>query len=304
MTLFCDPAVDSKLHSTALDKTLVPGFPDSMLMNAVAKLGSRTAAGLAGFGDFCRFCSHTIAWIPSVFAPSADHSELYRQFYLVGTRSVMVIMVTGLFVGAVLAAQTAPQFKAMGLLESMGAVVNLSVLCELGPILVGIMLVGRVGGRFTAEIGTMHVTEQIDALRVMGTDPIRGLVVPRFLACLLLVPLLVFFASIMGILGGYYVSVELFDAQPNEFWSNASNAVAGYDIFRGPIKCFFFGGVTALICCYEGFRSGKGAAGVGRACTRSFVISCLTILILDFFLVMIISTVIRIVWGLEPKLLN
>lgn len=266
-------------------------------------MGSGTADCLSGFGDFCRFSVRTIRWIPSYFSPSRDRADFYRQCYAVGTRSVLVMMVTGLFVGAVLAVQAAPQFKAMGMINSMGAIVNLSVLCELGPILAGIMLVGRVGGRFTAELGTMRVTEQIEALRVIGADPVRTLVVPRFLACILLVPLLVFYASVMGILGGYYVSVKLFDANPAEFWLNASETVAVYDVFQGPIKCFFFGGVTALICCYTGFTCGAGAAGVGRACTRSFVASCLAILIVDFFLAMIINAVVEIVWGVEVKLL-
>jgi phospholipid/cholesterol/gamma-HCH transport system permease protein len=274
-----------------------------MTVALIAKFGAVVTDLLCGFGDFCRFCARTFSWIPSIFSPGRNRAELYRQCYLVGTRSVMVMIVTGIFVGAVLAVQTAPQFRAMGMLDSMGAIINLSVLCELGPILAGIMLAGRVGGRFTAELGTMRVTEQIDALRAMGADPIRVLVVPRFLACVMLIPLLVFYASIMGILGGYIISVELFEANAVDFWEKGRATVAMYDIVTGPIKCLFFGGATALICCYMGFRSEAGAAGVGHACTKSFVSTCMAILVLDFFLAMVISTFIEMVWGIEVKLL-
>ena len=148
----------------------------------------------------------------------------FRQFYEIGTKSTLVIMITGAFVGAVLAVQAVPQFKAMGLVSRMGTVVNLSVLRELGPVLAGIMLAGRVGGGLTAELGTMRVTEQIDAFRAMGADPIRVLVVPRFLACLLLIPVLAMYASFMGILGGFATSVYLFGASPGEFWIAAAES--------------------------------------------------------------------------------
>ena len=274
-----------------------------MSFSLIASIGRRTGDILYGFGDFCRFSGRTLSWVPSMLALRANRTSLYRQFYIVGTKSVPVMMVTGVFVGAVLAVQAGPQFKAMGMIDSLGAIINPSVLSELGPILAGIMLVGRVGGMFTAELGTMRVTEQISALKAIGADPIRVLVVPRFLACIILVPILVFYASFMGILGGYYISVELYDANPAAFWDLARTAVATYDIFTGSIKCFFFGAATALICCFMGFRSETGAAGVGRACTKSFVTSCMAILILDFFLAVLISGIIEMIWGVELKLM-
>jgi phospholipid/cholesterol/gamma-HCH transport system permease protein len=172
----------------------------------------------------------------------------------------------------------------------MGSIVNLAVLRELGPVLAGVMLAGRVGGGFTAELGTMRVTEQLDALRAMGTDPLRVLVVPRFLACVLLIPVLVLYGSFTGILGGYVISVHLYGIGSDEFWRYAAESVGFFDIFYGPIKSVFFGAAIGLICCCKGFRCAPGAAGVGRACRESFVLSCVIILALDFFLGMFLNT--------------
>jgi len=224
---------------------------------------------------------------------------LVPQLYEVGTRSVPVIMITGAFVGMVLAVQTVQQFKAIGLVARMGTIVNLSVLRELGPVLAGLMLAGRVGGGLTAELGTMRVTEQIDALSAMGADPIRILVVPRFLACVMLIPVLVLYANFMGILGGYVISVYIYGASGPEFWRHSAQAVGYFDIFYGLIKSLFFGAAISLICCYKGFHCRPGAAGVGRACTESFVASCMAILALDFFLGMFLNTIYETVFGLR-----
>lgn len=271
-------------------------------MQAVAQLGSRVTGWVDSFGDFCRFTGRTLRWIPGTVVHGHHWRAIAQQFFEVGTRSVPVVMVTGAFVGAVLAVQTVQQFKAIGMISSMGTIVNLSVLRELGPVLAGVMLAGRVGGGLTAELGTMRVTEQIDALRAMGADPIRTLVVPRFLACMLLIPLLALYASFMGILGGYVTSVHLYGANASEFWTNAAQSVHTYDIFYGPIKCLFFGGAMGLVCCYKGFHCRPGAAGVGRACTESFVASCMTILGLDLFLGMTLNSIIEMVWGIEALL--
>lgn len=268
----------------------------------VAQLGAVVYAWLNDFGDFCRFCGRTFSWIPTVVTRRRNFNPIFDQIFEVGTRSIPVVMITGAFVGAVLAVQTVSQFKAIGMIDRMGTIVNLSVLRELGPVLAGIILAGRVGGGLTAELGTMRVTEQIDALRAMGADPIRVLVVPRFLACVLLIPILVMYANFTGILGGYVVSVHLYGASQAVFWANAADAVHIYDIFYGPIKCAFFGAVVALICCFKGFHCSPGAAGVGRACTESFVASCMAILGMDFFLGMIMNSIIETIWGVRVLL--
>ena len=269
-------------------------------MNVVARVGSRTVAAMATFGDFCRFCGRTFSWALSTAGRWRNIRLLLAQTYEVGTLSVPVVMVTGAFVGMVLAAQSVLQFKAVGLEARLGSIINLSVVRELGPVLAGIMLAGRVGGALAAELGTMRVTEQIDALRAMGSDPVRVLVVPRFLACLLLMPVLVLYADLTGILGGYVIGVHVYGINAAEFWEHAARTVELFDIFSGLLKSLFFGGVMSLICCYRGFHCRPGAAGVGRACTQSFVESCMAILALDFFLGVLLNTVYTLTWGTPP----
>jgi len=255
----------------------------SNMVAAIAGLGDGAVARLEEFGDFCRFSGQSWGW--AMVGPPRWRAFrlLFPQFYAVATQSIPVVIVTGVFVGAVLAVQAQEQFKAINLESRMGTVVILSVLRELGPVLAGVMLAGRVGGAFTAELGTMRVTEQIDALRVMGADPLRVLVAPRMLACSLMMPVLVLYASFMGILGGYFVSVYVYGVNGPEFWRYAATGIRLFDIFQGPIKSVFFGAAISMICCFKGFRCSAGAAGVGRACTEAFVASCMAILAMDFF---------------------
>ncbi|KPK42741.1 MAG: hypothetical protein AMK72_14055 [Planctomycetes bacterium SM23_25] len=271
-------------------------------MAIISGLGQRTLRRLDSFGAFCRFSGRTFGWMFEGASRWRNLRLLFPQLYEIGTRSVPVVMITGAFVGMVLAVQTVMQFKAIGLVARMGTIVNLSVLRELGPVLAGIMLAGRVGGGLTAELGTMRVTEQIDALRAMGTDPIRVLVVPRFLACVLLIPVLVLYADFMGILGGYVISVHVYGVNAPEFWRHATETVEYFDIFYGPIKSVFFGMAISLVCCYKGFHCRPGAAGVGRACTESFVASTMAILALDFFLGMLLNTIYEFLFGLKVVL--
>jgi phospholipid/cholesterol/gamma-HCH transport system permease protein len=262
-----------------------------MILRLVGNLGMRTVNGLDRFGDFCRFSGSTLAWLVGSLWRWRTMRLLFPQLYEVGTRSIPVVMITGAFVGMVLAVQSIMQFKAIGRAPLMGSIINISVLRELGPVLAGVMLAGRVGGGLTAEIGTMRVTEQIDALRAMAADPIRVLVVPRFLACVLMIPVLVLYADAMGILGGYLISVYIYSVNAAQFWATAAQSVTVFDLFYGPIKSLFFGAVIALMCCYKGFTCAPGAAGVGRACTNSFVASCMAILALDFFLGMVLNRI-------------
>ena len=186
--------------------------------------------------------------------------------------------------------------------KELGAIINLSVLRELGPVLAAIMLAGRVGGALAAELGTMRVTEQIDALRAMGSDPMRVLVMPRFVACLLLAPILVLYADLMGVVGGYLIAVHVYHVNAAEFWDNAGRLVEMFDITSGLIKSVFFGATIALICCFRGFNCRPGAAGVGRACTQGFVESCMTVLAIDFFLGVLLNTIYLLSWGNPPLL--
>ncbi|MFW6132800.1 MAG: MlaE family ABC transporter permease [Planctomycetota bacterium] len=269
-------------------------------MGALRLVGRYTTSWLDEFGDFCRFSGRSLAWIPPSIVRAKYLRLLMPQFYDIGSKSIPVLMVTGAFVGMVLAVQAVTQFKAIGYLGGMGAVVSQSVLRELGPVLAGVMLAGRVGGGLTAEVGTMRVTEQINAMAVMGADPLRTLVAPRVLACVLLIPVLVLYTSFMGIIGGYAVSVTIYHIEGAVFWRHATEQVGLFDIFYGPIKSLFFGGAIGLICCYKGFRCASGAAGVGRACTQAFVASCLAILTLDLFLGMFLNALQELCFGVQP----
>jgi len=268
-------------------------------MGAIEHLGRRTRGHLASFGDFWRLVAQTFRGVPAGLTRRRDLRRLAEQMFEVGTRSLPVVMITGMFVGMVLAVQAVAQFKSAGLEAQLGAIVNLSVLRELGPVLAAVLLAGRVGGAFTAELGTMRVTEQIDALRAMGADPVRHLVTPRFLACMLLGPFLVIYADVMGIFGGYYVSVHLYNVNASLFWLHAAGAIEFFDIAIGLVKSVLFSGAIALISCHKAFHCQAGAAGVGRACTEGFVASCMVILTLDFFLNVLLGTIYVSLYGVK-----
>jgi len=256
-----------------------------------SRLGNYSRRAVEDFGDFCVFSGHTVAWTARTITSRKLWRLLIPEMYEVGYRSLPVILITGAFVGMVLAVQAIEQFRAVGLEDRMGAVVNISVVRELGPVLAGIMLAGRIGGALTAELGTMHVTEQIDALRSMGVDPIRYLVVPRFLACFFLTPILTIYANMTGSFGGWFISVVQRGVDSGPYWEFTEQAVDNYDLFSGILKSFFFGAALGLISCYKGFFCRAGAEGVGRACTEAFVASFIAILALDYFLAELLQTI-------------
>jgi phospholipid/cholesterol/gamma-HCH transport system permease protein len=202
-----------------------------------------------------------------------------------------VVALTGTFIGMVLAVQSYAQFKQMGLETRLGAVINMSLVRELGPVLAATMLAGRVGSAMAAELGTMRVTEQIDALASMGANPIRYLVVPRFLACFFMIPTLTIMADFMGVAGGHFYSVWILGIDIHHYWSNSAAFVDNFDLFSGVFKSVFFGAAIAMVACYQGFHCDAGAEGVGRAATSSFVYSFVLILILDLFLGIFLESV-------------
>jgi phospholipid/cholesterol/gamma-HCH transport system permease protein len=217
----------------------------------------------------------------------------------IGVRSVPVIMITGAFVGMTLAVQAYDQLAGMGLEEHLGVLINISVVKELGPVLAAVMLAGRIGGALTAELGTMNVTEQIDAIRSMGTDPIRYLVAPRIIACLFLTPFLIIYADLMGVVGGAAVSFLQLGINSRAYWNFSASGVELWDVAIGIVKGFFFGAAIAAISCYKGFTCREGAHGVGRACTEAFVMSFISILALDFALAVIFKAIYLTFWPLK-----
>jgi phospholipid/cholesterol/gamma-HCH transport system permease protein len=252
-----------------------------MPIGVIEEFGASVSAALAAFGDFSIFCWQVFAWMFSGWFRWKNIRLLFPQFYEVGVKTVPVVGVVGAFIGMVIAIETYSQFQALGQEDRLGEVIALSVVKQIGPVLAAVMVAGRVGGALTAELGTMNVTEQIDALRVMGSDPISYLVVPRFLACILLTPLLTVYSDLLGILGGWFISVMTLHV-PNElYWQYSERGVEHWQILEGIVKSIFFGGAIGLISCYRGFTCGSGASGVGRACTESFVQSFLAIIVLN-----------------------
>ncbi len=212
-----------------------------------------------------------------------------RQILEVGYRSQLVVLVTGAFTGAVFGAQTYFQFHRISMETAVGAVVSVSMFRELGPVLTGLMVAGRVGAAMSAEIGTMKVTEQIDALRALGVHPVDYLVVPRVLAMLVSMPLLVAECVGIGILAGMFVVVHLLDVPQVYYVDYMIKFTGARDIKMALTKGFVFGLIVVLIACREGLEAREGAVGVGRATTESVVIGSLVVLIVNFFLTMVLN---------------
>jgi phospholipid/cholesterol/gamma-HCH transport system permease protein len=255
----------------------------NMATTVVNKFGQSAAHALAAFGDFWRFFGRTLMWMGSGWWRWRNIREVFPLMYEVGTRSVPVISVTGAFIGMVLAVEAYTQFKTIGQEQRLGSIVSVSVVKQIGPVLTAVMLAGRIGGSLTAELGTMNVTEQLDALRVMGADPVRVLVVPRFLACLMMTPILTMYSDALGVLGGWLICVHSLGIPNQPFWEYARKGMDLWTINEGLVESIFFGGAIAMIACYKGFTTRAGASGVGRACTESFVASFLAIIIFNFF---------------------
>jgi phospholipid/cholesterol/gamma-HCH transport system permease protein len=216
--------------------------------------------------------------------PFVPPRELVRQGVRVGVGSIPVVVITGTFTGMVLAYQSAIAFGRFGAEELVGTVVSLSMVRELGPVLTGVMVAGRVGSAMAAELGTMRVTEQIDALVTLGVDPVRHLVVPRLLAATLLLPCLVVFANLLGLLGGAVVAVQALGTNPHVYEARALQYLAPGDLRVGLVKAAVFGATLSLVACHYGLRVSGGAREVGIAVTRAVVSSLVLILVFDYLL--------------------
>lgn len=206
------------------------------------------------------------------------------QFEQIGYKSLSIVGITSLFIGMVLALQTAYSLEEFGGKLFIGKVVSLSLVRELAPVLMSLMVGGRVGAGMTAEIGTMKVTEQIDALRALATNPVRKLVVPKVLATTLMFPLLTIISCAVGILGGLFIAVGNLHLSGNFYLRSVIDTVKYNDLASGVGKTFFFGFAIGLIACFNGLRTTGGADGVGRATTVTVVTGAITVLIMDFFL--------------------
>jgi phospholipid/cholesterol/gamma-HCH transport system permease protein len=227
----------------------------------------------------------------TTFSKRPRWSETIEQAYKIGWQSQAVVVVTGAFTGMVFAVQTYLQFHKVKMDTAVGPVVSVAMTRELAPVLTALMVAGRVGAAIAAELGTMKVTEQLDALRSMGTAPVDYLVVPRFIALLFALPLLTAEAMFFGIFSGYLVGVHLCGIDEAYFLNHMYQFTAAKDVVSGLIKAVFFAMFIALISSYKGFHAGEGAEGVGRATTEAVVVSSLTVLIANFFITVLFSKI-------------
>lgn len=262
----------------------------------IEQIGFHTIDTLANMGRFSRFVGHTMGMSLNPVKVFRGLPLILAQMYSIGVRSVYVVMITGAFVGMILAIQSYSQFASMGLEEHLGVFINIAVVKELGPVLVAMMLAGRVGGALTAELGTMNVTEQIAAIESMGTDPVQYLVMPRVLACLLLTPLLILYADFLGVITGYFIGVIQLGINSGAYLDFSANKVELWDVGVGLGKGFFFGWAIAMISCYKGFNCREGAQGVGEACTEAFVGSFISILAINYVFTVISDSIYSTFW--------
>lgn len=221
-----------------------------------------------------------------------DFKNINKQMVEVGVNSLTVTSLTSLSTGMVLGLQMGAASKNI-LNEPLyvGTAVGFSMVKELGPVLTAIVIAGRIGAAITAELGTMRVTEQIDALYTLGANPVKYLVVPRFLACVFMIPVLTIYSNLIGIMGGYFVSVYKLSIPSTRYYHDIVDFMKIGDIMHGLIKCVIFGTIIALVSCYKGFTTEGGAEGVGKATTQSVVISMVLILVTDTFLTNILQFV-------------
>jgi phospholipid/cholesterol/gamma-HCH transport system permease protein len=231
--------------------------------------------------------------LSALFSKRPSGSDLLYQLYFVGVKSQTVVLVTGAFTGMVLAAQTYFQFHKVRMDTATLAVVSVSMCSELGPVLTGLMVAGRVGAALAAELGSMRVTEQIDALRSLATHPIDYLVVPRTLATVIALPLLTTMSISVGILAGYAVAVGFLNIEAGYTWHNMIKYSSPDDPVRGLIKSVVYGAMIGIISCYKGMTCKEGAEGVGRATTEAVVFSSITILVSNFFLTLFLNRVLQ-----------
>lgn len=233
-----------------------------------------------------------LAWrsLANLFRQPRYMSDWMMQADLIGVGSLSIVVLTGFFTGAVLALQTSKTLEQFGSLSLTGQVVSLSMVRELGPVLTGLMVAGRNASGMASELGSMVVTEQIDAMRALGTDPLKKLVTPRVVASVVMLFFLTIISDLVGIAGGFMVASLVLRLDPQQYWTNAYQSLEMEDVFMGLIKPVFFGFVIATVGCYYGLTARGGTQGVGRATTQAVVAASVLILVVNFFLTRFLIT--------------
>jgi len=255
-----------------------------MLINLLEKVGGKVIYCLEINGQVVLLFIETLFHLRR--RPNFGHI-VYQMAHL-GVDSLPIVLLTLLFTGMVFTVQSAHEFIKYGAQSSVGGVIAVSMGRELAPVLTGVVAAGRIGAAITAEIGSMKVTEQIDALRVMATNPVAYLVVPRFIACVCMLPILVIFGDIIGLVGGYLVATLYAGISSFTFMHSIKVFAVINDVTGGLVKSMFFGAIVAIIGCYKGLTANEGAEGVGRATTGSVVTSMILVFVSNYFLSLIL----------------
>jgi len=248
-------------------------------------LGSTTLSLCTAIGRFMLFFYGTVR---NIFCAPLRVSKIFEQMNRIGIHSLLIALITGAFAGAVLAYQSFEGFRKFGGENLLGSIVALSMTRELGPVLTGLMVTGRAGSLIAAEIGTMRITEQIDALRTLGINPFQYLIIPRILGATLIMPFVTLFAMMAGISGGYLVSVHFLGLTPDGYISHIKEITHASDIIGGLIKAAVFGLILSSVGCYKGYYASGGARGIGIATTQSVVAGSILIIIANYFLAMVL----------------
>ena len=251
------------------------------ILNLISKIGAYTIVNIAKLGEMMIFASKAV-W--HCFKPPFYPGLIAKQILQIGYFSLPVVGLTAIFSGAVLALQSYSGFSRFNAESTIATVVVLSITRELGPVLAGLMVAGRVSASIAAEIGTMKVTEQIDALKTLSTNPFSYLIVPRVLATVIMMPFLVLIADIIGVMGGYLVSVHNLHFSPNGYLANTFKYLEPIDVISGLVKAGFFGFIIAIMGCFFGYNSGRGSEGVGFATTNAVVSASVFILLFNYII--------------------
>lgn len=255
-----------------------------MFISLLERLGAKVISDLELCGQIVLLFLDTLYH----FRRRPDFRHVIYQMAHLGVDSIPIVLLTMLFTGMVMTVQTATEFIKYGAQSSVGGVIAIAMGRELAPVLTGVVMAGRVGAAITAEIGSMKVTEQIDALRVMATNPIAYLVVPRLIACIFMLPVLVVFGDVIGTVGGYLVATMYAGIGSFTFLHSIDAFTVVNDVTGGLVKSMFFGTIIAVIGCYKGLTTTEGAEGVGRATTGSVVTSMILIFVSNYFLSLIL----------------
>ncbi len=252
--------------------------PEDPVLSRLNKASDFFKDKLLSFQEYVYLVGRAIA---NVFTPPFYVSDLLAQMDLIGVGSVPIVTLTGFFIGVVMVLQTSSQFERFGETALTGDAVALALVRELGPVIAALLVTGRNGSAIASELGSMVVTEQIDAMRALGTDPIRKLVTPRVVASILMLPLLTAVSDFVGLVGGFIVAHFTLQLGAVQFWSRAIDALAFGDLVQGMAKPLFYGLILSTVACYQGLNVRGGTQGVGRATTSATVVASVSIIMSD-----------------------